>query len=340
MKKTFAILLTLLLMSAVCSGCQPAANESTTAPEQSDRGDAAAAEATERAESDDVDAAIDRDAEADGLPAEDVSQPAPESAEPETTTHAADPAGDDTVWTIQTEYFSVQAPVRWKDICTYEEGDMSVSFTHKKSYEDGCGGHLFTIRLFSVEDATPYDIPETEVLGGVGIPGLGEYNVWKICPSDVQFSDAGSAEYSQCFQAIPEIVSTISFGDGCYYSSTPFQTAFDRTGLDQTWDYTEDAPLDSQPAAATLSDGTLEYQALVYLHQIAAEFESAQQNDGYITFSASPTLFTSIVDRTEDTISIQGEINYWYNGGDPDGTIIVTVLVDRYSGNFITYYRN
>lgn len=88
----------------------------------------------------------------------------------------------------------------------------------------------------------------------------------------------------------------------------------------------------------TRSDGSLKYDALVYLNQIASKIESEKFNQGYKTFAASPVVHaTTILSRTEDTITLQGEINYWYKGGNPDGAIIVNLVMNRNNGDLISY---
>ena len=96
---------------------------------------------------------------------------------------------------------------------------------------------------------------------------------------------------------------------------------------------------DASPSEDTLSDSTLEYEALTYLHQIAGEIKSEYRNSGYKMCTASPhASYVSIVNRTNDTVTIQGRIDIWLDGGgDPDGNVTVTLVMNRYSGALISY---
>ena len=93
------------------------------------------------------------------------------------------------------------------------------------------------------------------------------------------------------------------------------------------------------PSVNALSDSALEYEALSYINQIATELKNEYRNNGYRMFMASPhAAFISITERSDDTVTIQGTINYWFEvGGDPDGELIVTLLMDQYSGDVIMH---
>ena len=126
--------------------------------------------------------------------------------------------------TIQTKHFCIKVPQEWENTCTYETGDTWISFTHKNSVD--YGGHLFTI---SLENTTYYSDVESEILGGLGIPNLGEFNVWVRYPSDIQFDMYNPNGYSECSSEIDNIISTISFNDGYYFSKTPYEIQREET---------------------------------------------------------------------------------------------------------------
>lgn len=82
-------------------------------------------------------------------------------------------------------------------------------------------------------------------------------------------------------------------------------------------------------------DETLQYNALIYLNQIANEPEDKKHKEGDKSFRASASAITTVKNHTDDTITFQGEINYWRSVGNPDGTIVVSILMDRYTGDII-----
>lgn len=133
---------------------------------------------------------------------------------------------EDEKLTIKTKHFSIKIPKEWEDICSYETDDMSISFTHKKSNEYfqvnyGLeGGYLFSIYI---KDLSFYSDIEAEILGGLSIPNIGEFNVWKLCASDVQSEGPSHEEYVKCMNEVDNIVSTISFNDEYHFSKTPYE---------------------------------------------------------------------------------------------------------------------
>lgn len=95
------------------------------------------------------------------------------------------------------------------------------------------------------------------------------------------------------------------------------------------------------PSSNVMSDSALEYQANICLHQIAREIESEYRNNGYNTFTASPHIaYTSITDQTDSTVTVQGRIDYWFAGGNPDGNLTAYLVLDRLNGSLINYNLN
>lgn len=90
----------------------------------------------------------------------------------------------------------------------------------------------------------------------------------------------------------------------------------------------------------TLSDSLLEYNACFYLSAMATNLENEQKIAGNTTFMAAPYVIITVVNRTEEVALLRGKINYWFGGGEPDGTIIVELLLDPYSGELIRYIFN
>lgn len=90
---------------------------------------------------------------------------------------------------------------------------------------------------------------------------------------------------------------------------------------------------------SALSDSALEYEALPKLHQIASDIKYEYRNNGYKLCTASPYASLSVINRTNDMVLVQGKINIWLDGGgDPDGYLTVTLIMNPYSGDVIDWY--
>ncbi len=327
----------LLLIIGMFSSYQSNINGSTNVAvlEQSDDVDVAITEKKNADKSENEDTTFNADADTKTIFVEENKLSNNGNLETESVESVPDHEEEDNVWTIQTKYFSVNAPKNWKEIFYCKQDDMSIYFMHQKSHDDGYGGYLFGIQLFSVDDPEPYEIPEAWILGGVEIPDLGEYNVWHTGPSDVQYSPECSEEYCQCLEEVPDILSTLSFHDGCYFSPTPFEATFENDE-----GYIDNTISDPGYSTNALSDSALEYNAGIYLSAIASNLESEQKSSGNTIFMAAPNVFITVVNRSEEAALLRGEINYWFRGGDPDGTISVELLLDPYSGELISYIFN
>ena len=121
------------------------------------------------------------------------------------------------------------------------------------------------------------------------------------------------------------------FGNDCYDASLKCWRGDDNNYYGE--DFNDNSNISDN--MDVMNDETLQYNALIYLNQIANELEDKKHKEGDKSFRASAYAITTIKNRTDDTITIQGDINYWRSGGDPDGTIVVKILMDRYTGNVI-----
>lgn len=131
---------------------------------------------------------------------------------------------DDAV--IDTEYYTITIPESWCEDCIYEvvNGDnnnYSLSFCDKANYGES-GGWLFSVVLLPEQDDYTY-YPLYEVLGSIEVQDAGTFNVIVSYPTDVQFSDETAAQYREMYDAIPDILNTISFKENCTFSETPVE---------------------------------------------------------------------------------------------------------------------
>lgn len=129
---------------------------------------------------------------------------------------------------VKTKYFTVYVPESWKRDCRYEiytEDDAcAVSFYEKASYDAIGGGWLFSIDLIPESEDYSY-YPDYDVLGRLEVPSLGVYHIVVTYPTDVQFSEENAETYHEMFDAVPGILDTISFAEGCVFSDIPAPAA-------------------------------------------------------------------------------------------------------------------
>lgn len=126
---------------------------------------------------------------------------------------------------VDTEYYTLEIPASWEDECFYEinEGEnwnYTLAFYEKESYDAGCGGHLFSIKLFTEFEEYSY-LPEYEVLGSLTVYRIGAYNVIITYPSDIQFSEKTVEKYSDISKEISSVLTSISFKEECSFSKEP-----------------------------------------------------------------------------------------------------------------------
>ena len=144
---------------------------------------------------------------------------------------------DDGLVTKQTKYFSVKIPKEWEKLCICDIDETSIHFSHKKSYECDYGGYMFGI---AVEDLSFFqDAGDVEILGGLKTPEGEEFNIWKLGPSDVQFSDETYEEYSKCMDAMENVLSTLSFNEGYLFTKTPYEIENNEYYMSNYIDYTQ-----------------------------------------------------------------------------------------------------
>ncbi len=140
---------------------------------------------------------------------------------------SAAPGGQNYNVYVDTKYYTINVPDSWRDDCLYSltEGEnhgYDLAFYDRSSRVklNGHGGRLFCVRLMPAsEDYTHF--PEYDVLGKVKVNGIGSYNIIVLYPTDVQFPMETMSKYKEMERCIPEILSTISFKNGCTYSKAP-----------------------------------------------------------------------------------------------------------------------
>lgn len=245
---------------------------------------------------------------------------------------------DDGLVTVKTKHFSLKIPKEWEQICSYETDDMSISFTHKKSAEQGCGGYLFSI---SVEDLSSYyDYGGESIIGGVSIPGMGEFNVWKFGPSDVQSSDETHDEYTKCSEEFENIISTISFNEGYYFTKTPYEIQDDEPinatyndsvpEQNNTYDYEPEEQL-------VIPDWKIESIAESYFENVLARQlkDNARKEGGSMAMTVSGTQITS---RSTHTVNVRSRLNYTrkINGISSTGSLYAVAVIDIYTGEILS----
>ena len=127
---------------------------------------------------------------------------------------------------IDTEYYTIKIPESWRENCIYEvnkgeNNDYSLSFYDKANYGES-GGWLFSVVLLTEQDDYTY-YPSYELLGSIDTQEAGAFNAIVIYPTDVQFSDEAASEYNEMFDAVPDVLKTISFKENCSFSETPVE---------------------------------------------------------------------------------------------------------------------
>lgn len=116
---------------------------------------------------------------------------------------------------FDTEYYSLELPDYWADLCVYDQWDIEpyaygIAFYEEQSMNDfdGDGGFLFSIALYNNEDYM--DFPDYTYLGQLKIIRLANYDVVVSYPTDVQFSDAGRENYMKLSDDIPSILDSFT----------------------------------------------------------------------------------------------------------------------------------
>lgn len=116
---------------------------------------------------------------------------------------------------FDTEFYSLELPDYWADLCVYDQWDIApygygIAFYEKQSMEDfnGEGGFLFDIALYNDKDYM--DFPDYTYLGELSIVRLARYDVVVSYPTDVQFSDAGQENYMKLSNDIAGILASFT----------------------------------------------------------------------------------------------------------------------------------
>lgn len=126
-------------------------------------------------------------------------------------------AGD----TITTDYYSLSVPASWQGKYTYkvtninENDSYGLSVCHKDSYGVGYGGKLFTISLYSVEDGQGKELIEVapipiDYLGVLKVPGVGDFDVIVMFPSDAQFNESTMDGYNELYNSSESVYKTLT----------------------------------------------------------------------------------------------------------------------------------
>ncbi len=111
---------------------------------------------------------------------------------------------------IDTELYTITVPAEWTDLYYTEQWEngmgYGLAFYERQSYDDNCGGKLFSIVL----EVSDYDYPNCKCLGTLDVVRLASFDVVVLYPTDIQFSDAGMERYNKMSNDIGEILGTFS----------------------------------------------------------------------------------------------------------------------------------
>lgn len=117
---------------------------------------------------------------------------------------------------FDTEYYSLELPDYWADLCVYDQWDIEpyaygIAFYENQSMNDfdGDGGFLFSIALYSNEDDY-IDFPDYTYLGQLRVIRLANYDVVVSYPTDVQYSNAGQENYMKLSGDIDGILASFT----------------------------------------------------------------------------------------------------------------------------------
>jgi len=125
------------------------------------------------------------------------------------------PQADEGTAVFDTELYSLNIPKSWNETVeistqTGDYNDYYVEFTHKASKEAGMGGFLFGIGMFmDGDDSYTYD-PSYQVIGKMVYRPAEAYTFVVTFPTDVQFSDATSAQYHQIMEQVEEVIESFT----------------------------------------------------------------------------------------------------------------------------------
>ena len=140
-------------------------------------------------------------------------------AKEESTTQEETPTTEKTTTTINTEYFTVEVPKKWKGAYAYEVYPDSESYAYTinfyeiESRQEMDGGFLFGISLYDEDEDISY-LPSYEEIGMLKVEEQ-TYQVIVEYPTDVQFSDDTAKSYNQLCQDVDNIIQSIKAKDGC-----------------------------------------------------------------------------------------------------------------------------
>ena len=248
---------------------------------------------------------------------------------------------DDGLATIQTKHFSVKVPKEWEEICSYEIEEMSITFIHKKSNEyfqknyGYSGGYLFSI---SIENLSHYSDVEAEILGGLGIPGLGEFNVWLQGACDVEAEADTREEYQKCWIERENIASTLSFNDGYYFSKTPYKIEGNEY---YTQNYEQPQVQYSQQPQQNNSYNSSQNQNENILSDskiksIAENYCRNELKRELLPKAAATVGLSEIISRSKHTANVRCRFNY-NDGVNKFGKLYVVIIVDVYTGEILSF---
>lgn len=94
--------------------------------------------------------------------------------------------------------------------------------------------------------------------------------------------------------------------------------------------YSENA-YTNKPQKEVINDTKLCSMAFEHFSKMASELKYELRKEIY-TATASAVYPPKIVSRTDQLVTIEGKINYWFKGGNPDGSYRATVVYDKYTG--------
>lgn len=124
---------------------------------------------------------------------------------------------DSGTFTVSNGKIQVSIPEVWNDVAVIETDPDRLSFYEVISHDEGWGGHLVTIALYS--DLDYQNMPHYRDLGELTD---GDGNLWYVAawfPTDVQFSETGAANYAAMEEEIDTILASLEACKGYFFEA-------------------------------------------------------------------------------------------------------------------------
>lgn len=124
---------------------------------------------------------------------------------------------DSGTYTVSNGKIQVSIPEVWNDVAVIETDPDRLSFYEAISNDEGWGGHLVTIALYS--DLGYQNIPKIRTLGELTDEDGDHWYVAAWFPTDVQFSETGAANYAAMEEEIDAILASLEACKGYFFEA-------------------------------------------------------------------------------------------------------------------------